>query len=198
MSGNVNGFLADMRYARSESIRRGGGVTLCAAMRPRPPPRSALQDSGPGGPASESNPDWVSGWIVFHDLDNDGEKAPAETLLRVQSPIAALNAIGDDNPCPASSVSYPGCGFAAVATMDAAQTRQAVRAQLPAGGMFMLRHNHSGILSTTDGNLWIIWQEPDSHAAFDPASSDNCPSEVTQVIVVANAMPRCVYVRFKI
>ena len=28
MSGNVNAFLADMRYARSESIRRGGGVTL--------------------------------------------------------------------------------------------------------------------------------------------------------------------------
>ena len=34
MSGNVNGFLADMRYARSESIRRGGGVTLCRSDAP--------------------------------------------------------------------------------------------------------------------------------------------------------------------
>ena len=29
MSSTVNTFLADMRYARSESIRRGGGVVMC-------------------------------------------------------------------------------------------------------------------------------------------------------------------------
>ena len=98
----------------------------------------------------------------------------------------------------ADTCAYPGCDFAALATMDVAQTRHAVRAQLPAGGMFMLRDNHSGILSTTDGNLWIIWQEPDSHAALDPVSSDNCPGEVTQLFAVTNVRPRCVYVRFKI
>ena len=96
----------------------------------------------------------------------------------------------------ADTCAYPGCDFTTLATIDVARTRQAVRAQLPAGGMFMLRDNHSGILSTTGGNLWIIWQEPDSHAALDPASSDNCPNEVTQL--VANARPRCVYVRLKI
>lgn len=99
-------------------------------------------------------------------------------------------------PDPANLCAYPSCDFAALATMDVEQTRVAVRAQLPAGGMFMLRDNHSGILSTTDGNLWIVWQEPDAHAALDPGSSDNCPSEVTQA--VANARPRCLYVRFKI
>ena len=100
MSGNVNGFLVDMRYARGESIRRGGGVTQCRSDAPEAADPVCAQDSGPGGTASQSNPGWVSGWIVFHDLDNDGEKAPTETLLRVQSPIAALNAIGDTNPVP--------------------------------------------------------------------------------------------------
>ena len=96
----------------------------------------------------------------------------------------------------ADTCTYPGCDFAALATMDVGQARAAVRAQLPAGGIFMLRDNHSGILSTTDGNLWIIWQEPDAHAALDPAVSDNCPGEVTQI--AAATKPRCLYVRFKI
>ena len=100
MSGNVNGFLADMRYARSESIRRGGGVTLCRSDAPEAADPVCADASGPGGSGGQSNPGWISGWIVFHDLDNDGAKAPAETLLRVQSPITALNAIGDSNPGP--------------------------------------------------------------------------------------------------
>ena len=89
MSSNVNGFLADMRYARSESIRRGGSVTLCRSDAPEVANPVCAHDSGPAGAG------WVSGWIIFHDLDNDGDKAPAETLLRVQSPIAALNTISD-------------------------------------------------------------------------------------------------------
>ena len=97
---------------------------------------------------------------------------------------------------PADTCAYPNCDFAALATMDIGQTRVAVRAQLPAGGMFMLRDNHSGILSTTDGNLWIVWQEPDTRAALAPESSDNCPGEVTQVY--ASPRPRCLYFRFKI
>ena len=34
MSSNVNTFMADMRYARSESIRRGGGVVMCRSDAP--------------------------------------------------------------------------------------------------------------------------------------------------------------------
>ena len=97
---------------------------------------------------------------------------------------------------PSDGCAYPNCDFAAIATMDVGQTRVAVRAHLPAGGMFMLRDNHSGILSTTDGNLWIVWQEPDTRAALAAESSDNCPGEVTQVL--ANPRPRCLYLRFKL
>ena len=99
---------------------------------------------------------------------------------------------------PANICSYPSCDFASLATMDFEQAKVAVRAQLPAGGIFMLRDNHSGIISTTDGNLWIVWQEPDSHAALDTASSDNCPVEVTQAYASPSPRPRCLYVRFKI
>lgn len=97
---------------------------------------------------------------------------------------------------PADRCAYPGCDFATLATMDVALSQVAVRAQLPAGGIVMVRDNQNGALSATDGNLWILWQEPDSHAALNAAASDNCPSDVTQAD--ANAKPRCLYVRFRL
>ena len=91
MSSNVNTFLADMRFARSESIRRGGGVVMCRSDAPEAANPVCGSDAGPGARG------WVSGWIIFHDLDNDGVKDPAEPLLRLQSPIASINAISDSN-----------------------------------------------------------------------------------------------------
>ena len=91
---------------------------------------------------------------------------------------------------------YPNCNAASLATMDNAYTQQAVRNELPAGGIFMRRDSSSGTVSTTVGNLWIVWKEPSTYAALNPASSDNCPIEVTSV--VSNPAPRCLYVRFKL
>ena len=91
ISSNVNAFLADMRVARSESIRRGGGVIMCRSDAPEAANPDCGRDAGPGGNG------WVSGWIIFHDLDNDAAKGPAEALLRVQAPITSMNAITDGN-----------------------------------------------------------------------------------------------------
>lgn len=91
--------------------------------------------------------------------------------------------------------SYPSCDPTALATMDAVATEVAVRAQLPAGGMLMSRDTDAGT-TTTDGNLWIMWQEPQSRAPLNASTSDNCPAVVTQSY--ASAMPRCLYVKFKL
>ena len=87
ISSNVNTFLSDMRYARSESIRRGGGVVLCRSDAPEAAEPVCGSGSGPGGNG------WVSGWIIFHDLSNDGGKDLGDPLLRVQAPINAINSI---------------------------------------------------------------------------------------------------------
>ncbi|MGV8897620.1 MAG: type IV pilus modification protein PilV [Burkholderiaceae bacterium] len=86
-----------------------------------------------------------------------------------------------------SVCAYPDCDPATLATMDFDETKVAVRAELPAGGLFMERDGSSG-------NLWIMWQEPDTYAALDPSSPDHCPSAVAD----ADPKPRCLYVRFKI
>ena len=81
MSSTVNSFLTDMRYARSESIRRGGGVVMC---------RSAAPEVD--APTCSSG-GWQSGWIIFHDLNGDGVKDSADPVLRVQGPIASMDSI---------------------------------------------------------------------------------------------------------
>ncbi|NMM28350.1 MAG: type IV pilus modification protein PilV [Glaciimonas sp.] len=95
----------------------------------------------------------------------------------------------------ATTCSYPDCVAATLATMDLTTMQVAVRAELPAGGLFMERDNNSGVSSSTTGNLWIMWQEPVTYGTIvDSSSSDNCPSGVA----VTDPMPRCLYVRFSI
>ena len=85
MSGTVNAFLADMRYARSESIRRGGGVVMC------PSTNSELSTASCSGSTG-----WEGGWIVFYNLNPTAStvnRTSNEELLRVQGPITSVNTI---------------------------------------------------------------------------------------------------------
>ena len=92
ISSNVNNFLADMRYARSESVRRGGGVIMCRSNAPEAASPVCNNGSGPG------NNGWVSGWIIFHDVNGDGTRTAASTaatdpILRVQAAITSIDSI---------------------------------------------------------------------------------------------------------
>ena len=87
MSSTVNTFLSDMRYARNESIKRSGNVVLCRSDAPESVNPSCDGGGGPGGNG------WVSGWIVFHDLDSNGARAATEPILRAQSPITSVDSI---------------------------------------------------------------------------------------------------------
>ena len=93
------------------------------------------------------------------------------------------------------------CTESTLATMDIAATRRAVRRELPGGDMIMWcntapANTSSACAKTSYGNLWIVWQEPSTFAALNPASSDNCPAEATTVY--SAPAPRCLYVKFKI
>jgi len=65
----VNELVAGLNLARSEAIKRGDNVTVCGSN----------DGSSCGG-------NWLDGWIVFSDLDNDGNVDAGETIVRVYSP----------------------------------------------------------------------------------------------------------------
>jgi type IV fimbrial biogenesis protein FimT len=85
ISGSVNSFLSDMRFARSEAIRRGGSVVICRSTSPETSPAC-------NGTNNAAN-DWRTGWIIFDDLNKDGNLDSGEPVLRVQGPITNVDSI---------------------------------------------------------------------------------------------------------
>ena len=93
-----------------------------------------------------------------------------------------------------------------LADMDIAATRRAVRRELPAGDMEMWCSDPTApttaiaCTSATQGNLWIVWQEPSTNSLLG-ATSDDCPTDVDSTYTGYPTSPtpaRCLYVRFKI
>lgn len=87
VSSNVNTFMADIRFARSEAVRRGGAVIMCRSDDPEAAAPACGTGSGPGTNG------WVSGWLIFEDRDGSLTRNAGDELLRVQSPITNLDSI---------------------------------------------------------------------------------------------------------
>lgn len=104
ISTNVNTFLADTRFARSEAIRLGGAVVMCRSNAPEAISPSCGTGSGPG------NNGWVSGWIIFHDLNTDGGKGSTEPLLRVQAPISSMDSIVEGGADSSTKIRFTATG----------------------------------------------------------------------------------------
>jgi type IV fimbrial biogenesis protein FimT len=81
INGSTNTLAGDMKFARSEALKRGLSVALC----PSVSPYSVCAASG----------QWANGWIVFIDRDNnnarDATVAASEELLRVQQDLEVRN-----------------------------------------------------------------------------------------------------------
>lgn len=88
VSSNVNTFMADIRFARSEAVRRGGAVIMCRSDSPEAAAPVCNTTAGTNG--------WVSGWLIFEDRDgslNYSSNSDASQLIRIQSPISNLDSI---------------------------------------------------------------------------------------------------------
>jgi type IV fimbrial biogenesis protein FimT len=90
-------FMAALRFARAEAIRRGMPVTVCASVAPGVPP--ACQ-----GPQAT---DWRSGWIVFADHQRRGVLDEHDPLLRVQQPLQRTGGVAGTR----GSISFTAAGF---------------------------------------------------------------------------------------
>ena len=74
LAGVSNSFIASAQLARSEAIKRNSTVRLC---------RSAT------GTSCATAGTWQQGWIVFHDVNNDGVVDAGEPILQVQQAAPA-------------------------------------------------------------------------------------------------------------
>lgn len=122
ISSGTNTFLSDMRFARSEAMRRGGSVVMCRSDSPEASEPVCATGTRAGGAG------WARGWIVFQDQNNNGIRTPDAPLLRVQSAIATINAIDDSN--------VSSTGFRFTATGRLANANAAATLVFGAGPLF--------------------------------------------------------------
>lgn len=103
ITSNVNGFLADLRFARSESLRRGGRVVMCRSNAPEATVPVCNGNTG----ASNG---WQTGWVIFHDLSGDNDFQAGEPILRVQSTIIAMDSIVQKGNTPSYKFTFSATG----------------------------------------------------------------------------------------
>ena len=74
LNAGANNFMASAQLARSEAIKRNSTVVLC---------RSA------DGLSCASSGNWTQGWIVFHDVNNNGTVDSGDAVIQVQGALSA-------------------------------------------------------------------------------------------------------------
>lgn len=75
----VEGLHSTLQYARSEAVRRGGGVFI-----------QKLPQGTNGCSLAPQHADWGCGWVVFADLNGNRRRDPQEELQRFDTPAHIL------------------------------------------------------------------------------------------------------------
>lgn len=79
IAAEVNGLLGDLQFARSEALKEGQPVSVCA---------SSNGTSCTGGTA------WAGGWIVFSDQNGNGAlDSPPDFVIRAQNTFAGTDTL---------------------------------------------------------------------------------------------------------
>ncbi len=94
--------VSDLRLARSEAVKRGALVAVCASV------------NGQSCAASEGT--WADGWLVFVDRNGNRGVDAGEDILRVQARSESVASLGSLNPATDKRIfSYQATGWAKVA-----------------------------------------------------------------------------------
>ena len=80
LAAGANELVGSLQVARSEAIRRGSRVVVCASS----------SGAGCGGA-------WSDGWIVFEDRNRDGSVSGGESILRTQTALNDLQVLASPN-----------------------------------------------------------------------------------------------------
>jgi type IV fimbrial biogenesis protein FimT len=74
ISSEINGLVGDLQFARSEAIKEGQTVSVCATT--------------DGTTCTGAGATWTTGWLVFMDASIVGTIDGTDTVLRMQQPLS--------------------------------------------------------------------------------------------------------------
>lgn len=89
ISSEINGLLGDMQFARSQAIKQGQSVTICAST---------------DGATCSGSPTWHSGWIVFLDSNSNQQRDAGEAIIRTQPAFNSKDTLVSSLPTYSSAM----------------------------------------------------------------------------------------------
>lgn len=107
VTSQVNDFIADSRYARTEALRRGTSVTMCRSINP--------DASSPTCAGTDVTTGWEGGWIIFVDNDSSNSRESGEELLRVHAATRDSGGIRKSDQSNYNRLRYRATGWAVAA-----------------------------------------------------------------------------------
>ncbi len=75
IAGEINGLIGDLQFARSEAIKEGTTVTVCASTN--------------GTTCVGAGSTWTTGWLVFMDQNGSASVDANDSILRVQKAMGS-------------------------------------------------------------------------------------------------------------
>jgi type IV fimbrial biogenesis protein FimT len=96
IAAEMNGLVGDLQYARSEAIKQGLPVTVCASS---------------NGTGCSGNTTWNTGWIVFVDLNSNKSVNTGDQILRTQNAFNSTDTMSATNSV--TGVTFNREGYAA-------------------------------------------------------------------------------------
>lgn len=94
----ADALITDLRYARSEAVKRSARVSLC--------------QSANGTSCAGVVGEWGNGWIVFVDDDGDGAVDAGDEIVRVQQSLPSMGSIVSTPASDPASFTYQPTGWA--------------------------------------------------------------------------------------
>ena len=94
LTANINQFIASLSFARSEAIKRNLPVALCASS-------NGINCSGGG---------FEAGWIVYVNINSDGNRDDDEEILWVSEALPANLTLRGNNGCCSTNIPYTSTG----------------------------------------------------------------------------------------
>lgn len=82
----ANAFVGDMRFARTEALKRSTRVVMCSVAA-----NSTTACSGAAGA-------WPNGWLIYVDLNSNGVLDAGEDVIRVQQILPNIATIQSSSP----------------------------------------------------------------------------------------------------
>jgi type IV pilus assembly protein PilV len=101
----------------------------------------------------------------------------------------------------ATACVYPACTAQSIANYDAKETIQTLRRELsPLSGLRVVCKNSDCPNANYEGDLWVLWDEPEQLGKLNFSGSDECPDNTIAPPFSAftGTLPRCVHIRFKL